>query len=76
MGEVREKTGLEFRVIAVDPNASRREKLQAVLATISTNIQANSVVVADIPEAKDVASKWTEGLGCNAVLEVSTPMTV
>ncbi|TCD60034.1 hypothetical protein EIP91_010855 [Steccherinum ochraceum] len=70
LSEIRKKASLKFRVIAVDPNASRREKMQAVLTSISTDFDADTVTVADIPQAKDIVAHWTGAAGCNAVLEV------
>ncbi|KAH8073808.1 chaperonin 10-like protein [Cristinia sonorae] len=70
LAEIHEKSGVTFRVVAVDPNASRREKMQSVLALPSFPPNIDTVVVADIEDAKGVVARWTGGVGCNAILEV------
>ncbi|THH27436.1 hypothetical protein EUX98_g6751 [Antrodiella citrinella] len=62
--------GIDYRIVAVDMNPSRREKMQAVLAAMSPSTKVDTVKVADIPEAKDTVALWTNGIGCNAVLEI------
>ncbi|KAH9915625.1 chaperonin 10-like protein [Fomitopsis serialis] len=71
MENVRTEKGLDYRVLAVDPNESRRKKMEAVYATISRQEkQSGAFVVAAIDEAKQLAKLWTGGAGCNAVLEI------
>ena len=65
------RTGLDFKVVAVDLNASRREKMKAVLESISTSVDVQAITVTDIREGKDIVAQWTRGIGCNAVLEVN-----
>lgn len=63
---IREDKGIDYRVVAIDPNESRRAKMDAVYARIGQ--RSGALVVAAIDEAKELAALWT---GCNAVLEVS-----
>lgn len=69
---IQEDKGLDCRVVAVDPNDSRRKKMDAVYTKIAgKNKQSCAFVVATIDEAKELTGLWTGGAGCNAVLEVS-----
>ncbi|PCH39474.1 alcohol dehydrogenase [Wolfiporia cocos MD-104 SS10] len=62
---------MEFRVLAVDPNESRRSKMEAVYAAIDAKDRGSGpLIVTDIQEGKSIANDWTNGAGCNAVLEV------
>jgi len=71
MESIRTEKGLDYRVVAVDPNESRRKKMEAVYAKISSQEkQSGAFVVAAIDEAKELAKLWTGGAGCNAVLEI------
>lgn len=60
------------RVVAIDPNASRRDKSESVLKAIKTSSRSTQVVVVDIEESKNIVKEWTNDVGCNAVLEVSS----
>ncbi|KAI0716081.1 chaperonin 10-like protein [Fomitopsis betulina] len=62
---IREDKGIDYRVVAIDPNESRRAKMDAVYARIGQ--RSGALVVAAIDEAKELAALWT---GCNAVLEI------
>ena len=67
---LRARDGLEYRVVAVDPLESRREKMADILVAISGGVKPDNVVVADIETAKRTVDEWTGSIGCNAVLEV------
>ena len=58
---------IEYRIIAIDPNESRRDKMEKISKVVSTS---GLVTVADIPHGKDIVAEWTYNIGCNAVLEV------
>lgn len=60
-----------YRVVAIDPLASRREKLSNVLSVIKrANGYKGEVLVEDIENGKHTVAEWTGNIGCNAVLEV------
>ncbi len=62
---------LHFKVVAIDILESRRAKVKAVYNTLPQDARGQGTfIVADPNEAKDITSKWTSGVGCNAVLEV------
>lgn len=66
---------VEFRIVAIDPTEIRRKKVEAIYGKVSQAYgkQRNGhLEVSDIAASKDVVTKWTEGIGCNSVLEVST----
>lgn len=69
--ELRQVRGTKYRVVAIDPVEARRDKMKAVFKAINAGIQAESFSVEDISNAREVVNAWTEGIGCNAVLEVS-----
>ncbi len=63
--------GLQYQVIAVDPIESRRTKMEAVYKAIDVSGKGSGrFAVASIDEGKKLAAEWTDGAGCNAVLEV------
>lgn len=62
--------GSDFKIIAIDPNESRRKKVAAIYSKISCDQPRGFLEVADINESKHVVSKWTNDTNCNAVLEV------
>jgi len=65
------KNGLEYRVVAVDPVDSRRNKMKAVYAAIDQKDKGSGqFIVASIEDGKKIVDEWTNGAGCNAVLEV------
>jgi hypothetical protein len=60
-----------FRIVAIDPNESRRQKMQAVYEAIEKNgKEGGEFVVLSIDEAETKTKEWTEGVGVTAVLEV------
>ncbi|KAI0642468.1 chaperonin 10-like protein [Trametes meyenii] len=62
---------LTYQVIAIDPLESRRNKLQAVYNVIEPSGKGNGrFAVASVEDGKKLAQEWTNGAGCNAVLEV------
>jgi hypothetical protein len=61
---------LPFRIVVVDLLEARREKMKAVYAAISDK-GIGEFVVASVDESKEIVKKWTDGVGCNSVLEVS-----
>ncbi len=59
-----------FRVVAIDPIESRREKMEAVYSKISADGKGSGeFIVASIEDAKTKVQAWTSGVGCTAVLE-------
>ncbi|KAH7913440.1 chaperonin 10-like protein [Hygrophoropsis aurantiaca] len=63
-----ESRGLIYRIVAVDPTDSRRNKMAVIYSKLSD--KQDQFAVASIEEAKDIVKTWTDGVGCNAVLEV------
>ncbi|KAI0822870.1 chaperonin 10-like protein [Trametes gibbosa] len=62
---------LVYQVIAIDPLETRRSKLQAVYNAIEPSGKGNGrFAVASVEDGKKVVREWTDGAGCNAVLEV------
>ncbi|KAH9480320.1 Medium chain reductase/dehydrogenase ucsI [Psilocybe cubensis] len=62
---------ISYRIVAVDPNESRREKMKAVYEAIDASGKGTGqFAVCDIEESKKVVKEWTSGVGCTAVLEV------
>lgn len=69
---------VEFRIVGIDPVEVRRKKVEAIYAKVSQayDKQRNGhLEVTDIAASKDVITRWTQGIGCNAVLEVSCGAT-
>ena len=63
---------LPFKVVAIDPVDSRREKMKAVYAAIDEEGKGSGeFVVLSIEEAKSRIETWTHGVGCTAILEAS-----
>lgn len=63
---------IKYRVVAVDLNEGRRQKIEAIYAAIPADARGVGLFVAAAPDkAKAVVKEWTVGVGCNAVLEVS-----
>lgn len=67
--DIAQSRGIQYRVVAIDPNESRRSKMQRIVPSLDIS-QLGTIRVADIPEAQEIVGEWTAGLGCNAVLEV------
>lgn len=62
---------IPFRIVAVDPNESRREKMKALYDIIDAEGKGNGkFAVLPIDEAKVKVAEWTDGVGATAVLEV------
>ncbi len=68
---IRAEKGVQFQVVALDPNGARREKMTAMVETIYGGLVPENVSVADLDAGKDIINSRTNSLGCNAVLEVS-----
>ncbi|KAL7277443.1 hypothetical protein ACG7TL_009305 [Trametes sanguinea] len=63
--------GLVYQVIAIDPLEARRNKMQAIYDAIdSTGKGGGRFAIASIEDGKNLAANWTNGAGCNAVLEI------
>jgi threonine dehydrogenase-like Zn-dependent dehydrogenase len=63
---------LAFRIVGVDLVETRREKMEAVYAAIDASDKGTGeFVVASADESKEIVKKWTNGIGCDSVLEVS-----
>ncbi|KAI0739281.1 chaperonin 10-like protein [Daedaleopsis nitida] len=68
---VESSQGLVYQVIAIDPLESRRQKMEAVYKAIDASGKGSGrFAVASIEDGKLLASEWTQGAGCNAILEV------
>lgn len=62
---------IPYRIVAVDPVDSRREKMKAVFDSIGEDGKGNGeFIVLPIDKAKEQVKAWTNGIGCTAVLEV------
>jgi threonine dehydrogenase-like Zn-dependent dehydrogenase len=58
----------DFQIVAVDLLEARRQKAQNIVNQIGS---INGVVKCPSPEeAKELVRDWTEGSGCNAIIEV------
>lgn len=65
--------GIPYNIVAIDPLASRREKVLAVYNAIDDGGKGQGqFIVQDIEGSKKTVKEWTGSLGCNAVLEVSS----
>lgn len=63
--------GHPHRIVGVDLLESRREKMRAVYAAIDQEGRGLGEFIACSPEeAKTTLGKWTQGVGCDAVIEV------
>ncbi|KAG5648439.1 hypothetical protein DXG03_005013 [Asterophora parasitica] len=60
-----------YRIVAIDLLELRREKMKAVYDAIdAAGKGTGEFEVLSADDAKALVNKWTEGVGCNAVLEV------
>ncbi|KAL4080828.1 chaperonin 10-like protein [Scleroderma citrinum] len=62
--------GSDFKIVAIDPVETRRNKVTAIYSKISCDQTRGFLEVADINESKRLVSEWTNGIGCNVVFEV------
>ena len=65
------RADVRHRIIAVDPNESRRAKMQKIYDALPGHARGqsgNEFVIADISDAPKVVQAW--GDGCRTVLEV------
>ncbi|KAK7439006.1 hypothetical protein VKT23_017712 [Stygiomarasmius scandens] len=68
-----EDPDVKFRIVAIDPNESRREKMMKVYNIIPDEAKAKGkgeFVVMGIEEAKEDVKAKTENIGCTGVLEI------
>ena len=69
---IEQDRGLVYQVIAIDPLESRRQKMEAVYKAIDASGKGSGrFVVASIEDGKKLSAEWTDGAGCNAILEAS-----
>ncbi|KAG7439202.1 GroES-like protein [Guyanagaster necrorhizus] len=62
---------IRFKIIAVDPIESRRNKMRSIYFEISDlGVSQEIFVVQSIEEVKETVHTWTSDVGCSAVLEV------
>lgn len=61
---------IPFRIIAIDPNESRREKMKAVYDAIHESWKGSGAF--DVLSIEDAKLKAKNGVGCTAVLEVGS----
>lgn len=63
---------IKYRIVAIDLNEGRRQKIEAIYAAIPADARGIGMFLAAAPDkAKEVVEEWTDSVGCNAVLEVS-----
>ena len=62
-----------LQLLAVDLISSRRDKAQAVFTSLASSVSLDFVTfkTAGPEEAPAQVEVWTDGVGCNGVLEVS-----
>jgi len=66
------RADVRHRIVAVDPNESRRAKMQKIYDALPGHARGqsgNEFIVADISDAPKVIQAWGQG-GCRAVLEI------
>ncbi|KAF9534494.1 chaperonin 10-like protein [Crepidotus variabilis] len=62
---------LSYRILGVDLNEARRDKLERIYAAIGDDWKAQGQLKISSSEgAKENIQAWTAGIGCDAVLEV------
>lgn len=62
---------VKYRVVAIDLVEARRKKMSAIYEAIDEAERGQGeFVVASIEESKGIVERWTQGIGCNAALEV------
>ncbi|KAI3618141.1 alcohol dehydrogenase [Moniliophthora roreri] len=64
------EVSVPYRIVAIDPLESRREKAKMIYSLITQDKGRNEFVVQSIDDAKYTVKEWTTGTGCTAVLEV------
>jgi hypothetical protein len=68
---------IPYRMVAIDPNEARREKIKAVYGAIGSDGKgAGEFAVLSTDEAKIKVNEWTNGIGATAVLEVNLNVTI
>ncbi|KDQ17588.1 hypothetical protein BOTBODRAFT_29760 [Botryobasidium botryosum FD-172 SS1] len=59
-----------YRIVAIDLVEARRQKARVMYDTIDRAERGEGeFVVASIEESKGIVEQWTQGVGCNAILE-------
>lgn len=64
-----------FGIIAIDPNASRRKKAEAILVALGA-VPGGVIRVVSSDDAIEVTNELSGSYGCDAVLEVSHYMHI
>jgi hypothetical protein len=61
-----------IQLLAIDPLQNRREKAQKIYSALDEKYKLgnNSVAIASIDDARGIVQRWTQGMGCNGVMEV------
>lgn len=59
-----------FAIVAIDPNASRRKKAEAILTALGA-VPGGVIRVVSSDDAIEVSNELSGSYGCDAVLEVS-----
>ncbi|KAI0087451.1 chaperonin 10-like protein [Irpex rosettiformis] len=68
--DIRAERGVQFRIVTMDLNGTRREKMLAMVESIYGGQAPPNIAIADLDAGRDIINEWTGSLGCNAVLEV------
>ncbi|KAI6042633.1 chaperonin 10-like protein [Pisolithus marmoratus] len=61
--------GLDFKLVAVDPIEARRNKVASIYSKVSREHERGYLEVTSIENSKRAVSEWSNGVGCNVVLE-------
>ncbi|KAI6114289.1 chaperonin 10-like protein [Pisolithus sp. B1] len=62
--------GLDFKLVSIDPIEARRNKIASIYSKMSREQERGYLEVASIEDARCIISEWSNGVGCNVVLEV------
>ncbi|THU85244.1 alcohol dehydrogenase [Dendrothele bispora CBS 962.96] len=64
-------SGVKYRIVAIDPNSSRREKVKEIYDILPASCKSKGdFLVMDIDQAKQDVSESTSRIGCTGVLEI------
>ncbi|KAI6027542.1 chaperonin 10-like protein [Pisolithus microcarpus] len=63
--------GLDFRLVAIDPIEARRNKMASIYSKMSRDQERGYLEVASIEDSRCIIFEWSNGVGCNVVLEAS-----
>ncbi|EPQ52406.1 hypothetical protein GLOTRDRAFT_14790, partial [Gloeophyllum trabeum ATCC 11539] len=65
------KSDVAFKIVAIDPIEERRKKIKEVYRAVDARDRGRGTFeVASIEDGKKTVHQWTNGTGCNAVLEI------